>query len=687
MKIRNLLIAMAMAAGTATLCAKEIKLPDTYAFTRGMECLNEGKTEDALDWFQKEISEHPDNGYAYLCISTIHVSNNQNGSALSAINSAIKKIPSKDKDWASAALGVRADINLAMQDTLQALNDLARAMKIQPDNSSLWKTRAQIYYEQEKYDLSDADYREMTKIDAGDTMGYMGIGRNANAQERWDDAIAQFDHVIRLSPDYSQGYSFRADAYIGQKKWAEATDDIVRALDIDGDDKAFYLMQTLPAEASNMMKTKLKIQMAKEPANSYWPYCAAIVAKNYNDYDEAISYYEQANNIDANSVFPEGIARCLVEKRDFARALDYADRALAMSPEDYDVVELKSRILSDMRRFDECIAEHDKIVARYPDSVLPYLNRAEDLMLAQRYDKALEDYSTALVMAPRLAEVTTFLVKKGDAARLCGKVKDAESDYRQILELEKDSTLNSNCWTAFAYSGLGEADKAIEAARYIVDNDTSEMSGNLYNLACIYARLQMKEKAMETLLEAVDAGYNNFVHAGKDYDLDLLHEMPEFQALINSHAADAAPDETHPVQEENIVYETVEIPFTKESGITKVKCSINDLPLHFVFDTGASDVTMSMVEANFMLKNDYIKPSDIIGSVRYMDANGDISEGTVINLRKVNFGGLELDNVRASVVRNQVAPLLLGQSVLGRLGKIEIDNPGLKLVITHKVNK
>ena len=117
-------------------------------------------------------------------------------------------------------------------------------------------------------------------------------------------------------------------------------------------------------------------------------------------------------------------------------------------------------------------------------------------------------------------------------------------------------------------------------------------------------------------------------------------------------------------------------------GVTKIKCNINELPLHFVFDTGAADVTMSLVEANFMLKNDYIKPSDIVGSARYMDANGDITEGTVVILRNVNFGGLELDNVRASVIRNQKAPLLLGQSVLGRLGTIEIDNSKSVLRIT-----
>lgn len=49
-------------------------------------------------------------------------------------------------------------------------------------------------------------------------------------------------------------------------------------------------------------------------------------------------------------------------------------------------------------------------------------------------------------------------------------------------------------------------------------------------------------------------------------------------------------------------------------------------------------------------------------------------EGTVINLRKVSFGDTELTNVKASVARNLKAPLLLGQSVLSRLGSVEIDN-------------
>ena len=58
------------------------------------------------------------------------------------------------------------------------------------------------------------------------------------------------------------------------------------------------------------------------------------------------------------------------------------------------------------------------------------------------------------------------------------------------------------------------------------------------------------------------------------------------------------------------------------------------------------------------LKNDYLKPSDITGKQNYMNANGDITEGTIINLRIVNFGGLELTNIKASVVKNQSAPIV-----------------------------
>ncbi|MDE6696392.1 MAG: retroviral-like aspartic protease family protein [Muribaculaceae bacterium] len=688
MKLKILILISFLSAVTSLWAKSEVKQRDSYAYTRGVEEYQNGNLQDALDWFDKELSEHPDNGYAYIYISVLRFDNQEYGKALSAIDNALKRLPKKDKEWRALAFDSRAEIYAALNDTVKAIADLSQAIQMDPSNSRFYNSRAQLNYEQKNYALADADYQKMISLDQGDIMGYMGMGRNANAQERWDDATQLFDKVTKLEPDYSPGYSFRASAYIGQQKWAEATDDIVKALDLDGNDRTFVLMQTLPAEATDLLKSKLKIQMAKQPANRYWPYCIAVLDNSRNDFDEAISFYEKANAIDADPLIMENISKCYVGKGEFAKALEYADRALDMNPDDYDVVDLKADILSGLGRFDECLAERDKYVAQYPERHMAYLYRAEDLMNVKRYSDAVEDYNTAIVLSPDLAEAPYLLMKRGDAYRLKGMPEYAAKDYEALLDIEKDSVLTSDSWTPFAYSGLGDSVKAIETMQFILANDTTDVSGNLYNAACIYARLGNAVEATKYLKDAVEHGYTNFTHLAADYDLDCIRNTPEYQEILNMKATEIAPEDIK-TQDEPTEYRTeiVEVPFSKEGGVTKVKCTINELPLHFVFDTGAADVTMSMVEANFMLKNDYIKPSDIIGSARYMDANGDITEGTIINLRKVDFGGLELENVRASVVRNQKAPLLLGQSVLGRLGKIEIDNPKMKLVITHRVNK
>ena len=93
----------------------------------------------------------------------------------------------------------------------------------------------------------------------------------------------------------------------------------------------------------------------------------------------------------------------------------------------------------------------------------------------------------------------------------------------------------------------------------------------------------------------------------------------------------------------------------------------------FIFDTGASSISISNTEAYFLYKQGKLTKDDIVGEQDFIDANGDISTGTVINLREVKLGNYTIRNVEASVVDNLEAPLLLGQSALNRFGKIEVD--------------
>jgi aspartyl protease family protein len=112
----------------------------------------------------------------------------------------------------------------------------------------------------------------------------------------------------------------------------------------------------------------------------------------------------------------------------------------------------------------------------------------------------------------------------------------------------------------------------------------------------------------------------------------------------------------------------------QENGVNYVPAKINDVELQFIFDTGASSICISVIEAVLLYRQGTLSRDDILGNEQFQDATGHISQGMTINLKSVKIGGKELNNIRATVVGNDVAPLLLGQSVLSKFGSYKIDN-------------
>lgn len=109
------------------------------------------------------------------------------------------------------------------------------------------------------------------------------------------------------------------------------------------------------------------------------------------------------------------------------------------------------------------------------------------------------------------------------------------------------------------------------------------------------------------------------------------------------------------------------------NGVYYVPCKINGTEMQFIFDTGASDITMSATEAIFLYKQGKLRADDFIGAQEYLIADGSVHEGVIVMLRTVEIGNRTLKNVQASIVNNFEAPLLLGQSALSKFGIISID--------------
>ena len=659
--------------------AQSVKRPESYNYQRGLEAMQDEKRQEALGFFNKDLKENPKNGYSYSWIAMLRGQNEEYGRALTAADLAIKYLPKKDAEYIIFAYTTRAGIYLHLEDTVKAMSDYDTAIKVKPDEGALYEKRAQIYFEQERYDLAAADYHKMIELNPGDVMGYMGLGRNANEQRNWTEAIKQFDYVTKLSSDYSSGYSFRAESYIGLEKWNEATDDIVSALALEWDRKAMYLATTLKEPAFTMLVSKMKIQSVKSPNEARWPYVMGTMYQHENQYKKAVEAYEEANKRNASPAILRWVAHCYSEMGLYENALNSIDQALNMDSTDLVNLERKANILYEMGNAKSAIDVYTQVLNTQPEYAFGYYRRGWFKELTRDFDGAIEDLSICVVLDP---EESYAFETRGDIYLRQGKKELAEADFLKVIEIE--NTPEKYSCIHYAYQGLGQYDKAIEMMDSIIARE-EDRAGSYYDAACLYSRMDNKQKALEYLEKSLELGYRRFAHIERDQDMDPIRDMEEFKALILKYKqSDVDGSSVRSEVEKSTISSTAdisEIPFTKESGVYKVKCQINGLPLHFVFDTGASDVTLSMTEASFMMKNGYLSGNDVIGSQRYMDADGDISVGTVINLKDVNFGGQTLKNVRASVVRNQKAPLLLGQSVLGRLGKIEIDNQKRVLII------
>ena len=125
------------------------------------------------------------------------------------------------------------------------------------------------------------------------------------------------------------------------------------------------------------------------------------------------------------------------------------------------------------------------------------------------------------------------------------------------------------------------------------------------------------------------------------------------------------------------------VPMLKtQSGIYEIPIILNNtVRISFIFDSGASDVTLSPDVAMVLFRSGTIDKSDYIDTQTYVFADGSTAECSRFNIKEINIGGMILKNVTASIQNSLDAPMLLGQSVMQRLGKYSVDNTTHCLII------
>ena len=122
-----------------------------------------------------------------------------------------------------------------------------------------------------------------------------------------------------------------------------------------------------------------------------------------------------------------------------------------------------------------------------------------------------------------------------------------------------------------------------------------------------------------------------------------------------------------------------------KSGLIEIPIVLNDvLRINFIFDSGASEVSLSPDVALTLIRTGTISETDWLRDQLYTFADGSKAKSKRFLIRKLIIGNQVLTNIEASISNSIEAPMLIGQNVLQKLGSVTIDYKNLLLIIKSK---
>ena len=657
---------------------------DDYNLRKAYEVLSEeNDVEKALDLVSRQLRETPDNVNALILRARLLRDKRDIGGAMTDINHALKvNKPKKSEVPNSTLYWWKAFLYTDMDDLDNAVLAFKTAYEMarKDEKESLQSISfdyAQCLYDLDRKEEADAIYRRMLALDETDQPAMVGLVRNMIDRGQYREALDLLDKCQKFDADYSEIYHFRMRAYNRLGETTKAIDAglewVDKKDDVQGDSLLFIL-----AKSPNYAEANIKARAKKSDNPLLWKAFLCMFYEQIHKYAEAIRGLDE---IEAEFGQFDGVkeqrAEYYGELGLFEQAIAELSRVLNKEP-DWTNLCNRGTYFATAGDLDNAVKDFTAAIELEPQRAFPYYRRGWCYEMLRDTTKAMADYDLGIELDD---DYPYLYLMRGELRLLQGDDPGAKTDFEAVLQ--RDTVVSSNSCRQYALHFLGQDKEAEEWMEKVIASDPDD-SGNYYDKACLLARMGRLQESVTALRTSFEKGHRNFAHIRLDDDMDPIRELPEFKELIAEyeaiHAAYLKENDIAAVEEKEEV--VTEIAVKRNPGGTfEIPCDINGLALQMIFDTGASDVTISSVEANFMLKNGYLSEKDVKGKRYYQIADGQISEGTVITLREVKIGDAVLHNVDASVVKSQRAPLLLGQSAMERFGTITIDNANNKLII------
>lgn len=202
---------------------KKNKLPKKAKlyFSKSVRYCGKNKLEKALEYLNKAIEVYPDYAIFYNCRATLYET---------------------------------------FENTKQAIEDLTKSIQLNPKSSFAYNFRGLLYCMKfDDFKKALADYTKVIEVNPNDYEGYYNRANIYSQQELYDLSIKDYSKTIILKPDYFQAYMYRGKDYCYIEEFDKAEKDFLMALNIAKNSKcslylSYYNLGNLESARENYRK-------------------------------------------------------------------------------------------------------------------------------------------------------------------------------------------------------------------------------------------------------------------------------------------------------------------------------------------------------------------------------------------------------------------------------------------------
>jgi len=333
-----------------------------------------------------------------------------------------------------------------------ALIDYTHAIQFAPDQARLWSIRASVYTELGRDLDALADLDQAHALEPANPAYRLRAGLLYYRRGTFSAAGSAFSFALGLCPEDADLYFYRgcAEAKIGHVE--QAVDDFAQA-------------ERLAAKLREIQLSGVLVNLVEALVRSARPRALEMA----NDAVTKVLAMGMANPTpDLLYLWRADIRQRLC---DYAASVADCDQALALSPADPRIYNVKGIALGGMDHLGDALAAFSQAAHLAPNSLGYVHNRAITLGRMGRHEAALAEYTRALLLDPSAARLYS---ERGEMQAALGHEARAEADYRLALKLAPGD-LPTLLRLGALLSNRGAMAEAIEYLERVIERDAGDL--------------------------------------------------------------------------------------------------------------------------------------------------------------------------------------------------------------------